>query len=153
MQVLKSATEAQRKEWFCSLAFALACCHTNGVFHEDIADRLSVPTINAIVGDILTLIDLGDSQTPTTPDEVQDALRKDMEGLGTFAEYLYPEGAPEYAKKMYTDKGHIQKLSVAACKQFVAQELSQAGYNFPAGWGGILGVQREAEQPSPLFGQ
>lgn len=151
MQVLESASDTQRKDWFDALAFALACCHTNGVFHGDIADRLSAPTINAIVGDVLTLIDLGDSQRPTSQDEVQDALRKDMEGLETFAEYLYPEGVPEDAKAMYAGKNLTKTLSVPACKQFVAQKLMQAEYTFPAGWAGMLAVCAEAEQPSPLW--
>ncbi len=153
LQILGTADRSKRTCWFYTLAFALACCHIIGVFHGDVADQLSNPTINAMIShDVLVLIDLGDGQIPRTQKEAQDALRKDAFGLETFAEaHLFQDGVPEDVKRIHTAAKEYQGSSMWDYKDFLTSALTHEGYQFPPGFIGIHRVCLEASHPSAVL--
>ena len=141
LQVLGSADVAQREKWFFTLAFALACCHLNGVFHKDVADMLSNPTVNAMITSAqpLVLIHLGDAEKPTSDEAGKEALLQDVRGLTTFAEgYLFP-GEMSDAVQAFLDKLGSTCTTLSDCKKCFYCKLTPS-YPFPPGFAGMLQV-------------
>ena len=145
LQVLRSADVAQREKWFFTLAFALACCHLNGVFHKDVADMLSNPTVNAMITSAqqLVLIDLGDAEKPTGDEAGKEALSQDVRGLTTFAEgYLFPAGSADEmsdAVQAFLDGLGSTCTTLSDCKACFYRKLNPF-YSFPPGFAGMLHV-------------
>lgn len=80
--------ESQKALIAMELLFGICCSHMRGVFHLDIADGLSPPTVNAMIDSEgrISLLDFGDGSRDCT----QENLKQDIQSFLCFVKVFTP---------------------------------------------------------------
>jgi hypothetical protein len=141
-ELIRMASLKLRETWFIQVIFALCCCHMCSIFHQDLADMVSLFTLNVRIdtGYKIFVIDFGDGQHPLSRAEYMLALQRDINGVENLATRIFDGYAYGRASIVMSELKRVYQdisLSVYDTRFAFYRALQQVQYMFPAGFGGF----------------